>query len=540
MRAGPALGRRAGGALRAGAALLLLARAAAGAGDGDALRLPRIFGDHMVVQRGRPVPVWGWVRPGERVTVTLAGASVEAQADKMGLFNAELPPLPAGGPFELVVTPGDDDGAQRAVRVQDVLVGEVWLCAGGSNMRWPVNLSTPAPGDTAIAADPSLRLCALPEQHADYAYASGAPVTWARASPAALEDFSAAAFCFARALRAGLPDVPLGIVVAALPFTPIEPWIPASAMEASPLLQPVLAEAERRQAEYRAALRPALPAFRTWLAEARVALDSDRLPPPMPALPRDPLLAADAPTALFNGMIAPLAPFPVAGVVWYQGEQDVGDGARYTGKLLALIRGWRAAWRRDDLPFGIVQLTPYRYGQRRPTEKAPEDPDPLRLPEFWEAQANAAVLPHAGLIVTTDLAELDNVFPLDKHPLGRRLADWALATVYGQPRPAASPQLASLKLEGARARVHFKSTGGALSTRDGQPPTWFEVAAADGHFTRASATLEGNDVIVWSDEVPEPAAVRFAWHQECQPNLVGKSGLPAVPFRTKLGDKPPK
>jgi sialate O-acetylesterase len=471
------------------------------------------------------------------VTVTLAGASAEAQADADGCFRAELPGLPAGGPFELAVTPGGDDGAGRAARVQDVLVGEVWLCAGGSNMRWPLSLATPAPGDASAASDPALRLCLLPEQHASYPRDGGAAVEWLRASPAAAADFSAAAFCFGRALRAELPDVPLGLVVAALPFAHIEPWIPAAAMQGSPVLEPVLQQAEREQAEYRAALRPALPGFRAWLASARGELDAGRLPPPMPALPLDPLLEATSPTALFNGMIEPFAPLPVAGVAWYQGEQNIADGARYTGKLLALIRGWRAAFERDDLPFAIVQLTPYRYGQRRPTEKAPEDPNPLRLPEFWEAQASAALLPHTGLIVTTDLAELDNVFPLDKHALGRRLADWALATVYGRARPASSPLFASLKLEVGRARVRFKSTGGGLATRDGQPPSWFEVAGADKRFARASASIEGNDVIVWSDAVPQPVAVRFAWHQECQPNLVGKSGLPAMPFRAHAGSR---
>ncbi len=494
-----------------------------------ALRLPRLFADHMVLQAGQPISVWGWAASGEAVSVTLDGTAAATRADAAGRFRAELPALAPGGPFELVVT-----GAEgRELRLSDVLVGEVWVCAGGSNMAWPMRLSKCDDADEAAARDGALRLAVVAEQEAP-SPADDLPLTWQPCSRAAVAEFSAAAFVFGRRLREQL-DVPVGLVSVTVAFARVEPWIPAASLARAPALAALQEQTEREQSDYRRQLSETLPALTGWLAASRSALASGRAVPERPACPVDPLRSRDAPTALWNGMVAPLATLPIAGVAWYQGEQNVGDGVRYGDKLSALIDGWRAGWSRDDLPFVLVQLAPFRYGQHRPTEKAPAATNPFRLPELWEAQASALRLPATGLVVTTDLADLDDMFVADKRGVSQRLADWALAEVYGrQGIQAASPRCAGVAVEGDCLRLRFADTAGGLGTRDGQPPSWFEVAGQDGPWRRAAAVLAGDDVLVCHPGIPAPRQVRFAWHQECTPNLVGGTGLPATPFRATV------
>jgi sialate O-acetylesterase len=234
-------------------------------------------------------------------------------------------------------------------------------------------------------------------------------------------------------------------------------------------------------------------------------------------------------------MIQPLVPFALRGVLWYQGEQNIGEGMRYFEKMKALIQGWRGAWSKSELPFYYVQLAPYRYGGHRPTEKPMLRPDPHRLPELWEAQAAALSLPDTGMAVISDLADLDNIAPSRKKEVGERLALWALAETYGRKETVFSgPLFRSMAPEGNRIRIFFDHAKSGLASRNGAPLDGFEVAGPDGKFFEARAEIKGEAIVVGSKHVENPKAVRFGWHQEAQPNLINGAGLPASPFRCSL------
>jgi sialate O-acetylesterase len=214
--------------------------------------------------------------------------------------------------------------------------------------------------------------------------------------------------------------------------------------------------------------------------------------------------------------------FAIRGAIWYQGESNREDGLLYYDKMKALINGWRKVWEQGDFPFYYVQLAPYRYG-----------PDPLLLPRIWQAQKNALSIPNTGMAVTTDIGNITDIHPKKKHDVGRRLALWALAKTYGRKDLVYSgPLYKSMSVEGGKIRIHFDHIGSGLASRDGKPLTWFTIAAADKNFLKANAKIDGDTVLVWSDTVAKPAAVRFGWHQEAEPNLINKEGLPASPFRT--------
>ncbi len=233
-----------------------------------------------------------------------------------------------------------------------------------------------------------------------------------------------------------------------------------------------------------------------------------------------------APTGLYNGMIHPLVPFAIRGAIWYQGESNVGDGPAYLDKMRALIGGWRSVWQQDDFPFYFVQLAPIDYTNYF-------DVDPLALPLIWEAQTGALSLANTGMVVTTDIGNTKDIHPSNKQDVGKRLALWALARTYGrQDLVYSGPLYRSMEVEGARIRIHFDHTGSGLTSSDGKPLGRFEIAGNDRKFVAARATIDGDTIVVVSDEVPDPLAVRFGWHQEAEPNLSNREGLPASPFRT--------
>ncbi|MHC4418222.1 MAG: sialate O-acetylesterase, partial [Planctomycetota bacterium] len=239
-----------------------------------------------------------------------------------------------------------------------------------------------------------------------------------------------------------------------------------------------------------------------------------------------PLKSSKKPTGLYNGMIHPLIPFGIRGAIWYQGEANLSDGMLYYDKMKALIGGWRQVWGQEDFPFYYVQLAPYRYRWG--------PPHPYRMPEMWEAQAASLAIANTGVAETVDISDLDDIHPKNKQEVGRRLSLWALAKTYGHEELVyRGPQYKSMAVEGDKIRVRFDYAGGGLRTSDGAPPKWFEVAGADGRYFWAEAKIEGDSVLVWSEKVARPVAVRFGWHEEAEPNLMNKEGLPAWPFRSE-------
>jgi len=445
-----------------------------------ATRLPSVVGDNMVLQRGEPVPVWGWDDPGTLVTVTLAGQTATATAGADGRWTATLPAMVAGGPHELII-----DGTDN-VTVKNVLIGEVWLCSGQSNMEWTVKRSRDAEMEIAAADLPRIRHIKIPHRPADNPQADVPSDGWKVCSSSTAGEFTAVGFFFARYLLKEL-DVPVGLLGCNWGGTRIEPWTPPAG-------------------------------FRSVASLEGIAGNLDRYP-----LKRsDGRIDHQTPLALYNGMIHPLIPYGIRGALWYQGESNNAEGRLYADKMKALILGWRTAWQKPDLPFYYVQLAPYRYGG-----------DPLHLPRIWAAQSSVLKIPHTGMAATIDIGNTDDIHPRNKQDVGKRLALWALARTYRRPHLVYSgPMYRSMTIEGNRIRIGFAHLGDGLVARDGKPLNWFSISGRNGQFVDATAEIDGKSVVVWSEQVTRPAAVRFAWHQEAVPNLSNKNGLPAVPFRT--------
>jgi sialate O-acetylesterase len=494
-----------------------------------AIKLPAAIGDHMVVQQDKPVAFWGWAGKAETVTVRFNGQEKKAVADAGGKWRVVFDPLKAGGgPIEMTVR----GSASPEVVVHDILVGEVWLASGQSNMEWAMSwLSNPAP-EILRADHPGLRLFLVPKRTAAEPR-EDVETQWKVCTPDAVRPFSAVAYYFGLELHKKL-GVPVGMIASSWGGTLIEPWTPPGGYAAFPELAPILDKHLAKYAEYRDKLAKDLPAWEAWLRDARKALAAKAPLPAEPALgyPDDPYDNPQAPTALYNGMIHALTPFAIRGAIWYQGESNRNDGLLYEKKMEAMIRGWREVWGLGDFPFYYVQLAPYNYGYDRDMKGDPVI-DAQRLPLIWEAQRNALRIPNTGMAVVTDIADLTNIHPPNKVDVGRRLALWARAKTYGEKGLVFSgPLYRSMSVEGGKARIAFDDVGGGLIANDAQPLVWFEIAGEDRTFYKAEAEIAGDTVLVWSPRVTAPKAVRFGWHELAIPNLANKEGLPASPFRT--------
>jgi sialate O-acetylesterase len=494
------------------------------------VRLPAVIGDHMVLQQQKPVTIWGWAGRGEKVMVALAGDSQEARASAEGKWQVIFDPLmPGGAPLELTVR--GENGP--AIAVRDILVGEVWLCSGQSNMEWPV-ASTLSPTPEILRADhPGIRLFLVPKRLADRPL-EDVEAKWQVCSPKTVGPFSAVAYYFGLELHQKL-GVPVGLVESAWGGSDIEPWTPPAGFVAVPEVQSILAAQEAKNSEYRQELKKSLPLWETWLRETQKALTANTVLPSEPGngrFPENPSEAFRAPTALYNGMIHAVTPFAIRGAIWYQGENNRPDGLFYEKKMQALIRGWREAWRLGDFPFYYVQLAPYNYPYNN-REAAPGDiPDQLLLPLIWESQINALRIPNTGMAVVTDIADLNDIHPRNKKDVGHRLALWARARTYGEKDLVPSgPLYKSMAIEGDTVKISFDYAG-SLITNDGLPLRWFEIAGEDRVFYRAAADIAGETVVVHSARAAVPKAVRFGWNQLAIPNLANGEGLPASPFRT--------
>ena len=484
------------------------------------VRLPHIFGDHMVLQRDLPIPVWGWADPGEEVSVRLgAGEAVSATASDTGKWTVRLPACKAGGPLELVVR------GKNTVKLTDVLVGEVWLCSGQSNMEWNVANSNDFENEKAAANYPKIRHIKIPKLPNGFPQ-DDVDASWTVCSSDTVGSYTAAGYFFGRTLHKEL-DVPVGLVNSSWGGTRIEPWTPPCGFVGLPELADILKQVELTNpanAAYQAKLGSYLKGLDTWTAEAKTALKEESPLTPPPAYPAEiqPLTSHQSPTTLYNGMIHPLVPFAMRGAIWYQGESNHSEGMLYYYKTKALVQGWRKVWNQGEFPFLYVQIAPYQYGSE----------SPAILPIFWEAQNKCLDIPNTGQIVIHDIGNLQNIHPRNKQDVGKRLALIALAKTYGQDGIVYSgPTFKSLAIEGNKLRVTFDHVGSGLVSLDSKPLTWFEMIGKGTDFVPATAEIDGDSVILSSPKVKEPAAMRFAWHKLAEPNLANKEGLPAAPFR---------
>ena len=460
-----------------------------------AVTLPQVIGSNMVLQRGQTVPVWGWAAPGEKVTVEFAGQKKSTKADAAGRWEVRLAKLTTSATPVAMTIAGSETRT-----LTNILVGEVWLCSGQSNMEKPIGLQSgqkPVPNfEQELATGdsyPNIRLYKA-ERVIAAEPAKDVKGEWAVCSSNSLDamKFSAAAFFFAREISKEM-NVPVGLVESAWGGTRVEPWTPPVGFAAVPAVAEL----------------------------GKFSPGTNKLDNKMPG-------------AIYNAMIAPLKPFAMRGALWYQGESncmDANDGTSYADKFEALIKGWRKVWGQGDFAFYYVQLAPYNYFSHRdkPRANSPEE-----LPAIWEAQSRCLRLPNTGMAVITDLVDdTRDIHPTNKQDVGKRLALLALNKTYGKKDMVCTgPVFKSMKVKGGEAVLTFDGGGSELHCRDGQELNSFTIASADGKFVPATARIEGETVVVSSAEVPRPKAVRFGWHELAQPNFFNEAGLPASPFRT--------
>jgi sialate O-acetylesterase len=487
-----------------------------------ALELAPPFTDHAVLQREVAVPVWGWDdQPGATVTVTFAGQTKTTLVNQSGTWRVDLDPLPGNATGRDLVVSSSYGGKQVTFIRQDVVVGEVWLASGQSNMEWVMNATRGYEEEKAKAPNPLIRDLRVSHTGADLPAGRVLTMGWRSASPETIGDFSGVAYFFAQSLAEKL-HLPVGIIHASWGGTPIESWIPEPALRTSRGWYGLNArwqEALKHWPEAYAA-QPGLEA--AW-QKAQEELRTKGTPVTMP-WPRPPMGPGSgfAPARLFNGMITPFVPYALRGAIWYQGESNVGRHVEYAELLPLMIQSWRAAWPLGDFPFLVVQLPNYT-DNGKATDRA------------WallrEAQMSAQHVPAVGVAVIIDNDEPDNLHPHNKRPVGERLALIARHRVYNEGTLEwTGPVLQDVVREGAALRVRFSYAAGLRSRTP--EVTGFEIAGADRVFHPATARIEGMAVVVRSPAVAEPVAVRYAFINAPAASLVNAAGLPAAPFRT--------
>jgi sialate O-acetylesterase len=479
------------------------------------VRLPRIFSDHMVLQRDTAVPVWGWADPAEAVTVTIAGQTRTARADQDGKWLVKFDKLAEAGPHTLTVK------GKNTLTVSDVLAGEVWLGSGQSNMAMTVNRARDFDKEQPAAKFPQVRMFTVGRNPAR-APAADCTGSWQVCSPDTVATFSATAYFFGRELHQKL-GVPVGLINSSVGGTPIEAWTSLDVQKGRPELKELFASWDSKAASYNP--DEARAAYEKQLATWKVLADKAKAEgKPAPVRPRQPVHPRDDPhhpTVLFNGMIAPLIPYAMRGAIWYQGENNARtaeSGALYARQLPLLVNDWRTRWGQGDFPFAWVQLPNFSTGA-------------TGWPLVREAMLLSLAVPNTGMTVNIDIGEEKDIHPKNKQDIGHRLALWARAQVYGEKVPWSGPLPAGHQVNGDTIEVRFKHTDGGLVAKGGEL-RGFTLAGKDGLWRRASARIEGDKVVVSSPEVKEPVAVRYSWAAYPDGNLANGAGLPASPFRT--------
>ena len=425
--------------------------------------LPKAIASHMVLQRDRPLPIWGWADPGEEVTVKLDEATATTKADDKGNWKVSLPAVKADGKAHRMTVVG-----KNKIELDDILIGDVWIGSGQSNMEFSLGGSTGGKEAIAKADYAQIRLLHVQKiqqkepakditvagEKKEQPASAPADASWKVCTPKNVPGFSAVLYYFGERLHKDV-GVPIGLINSSWGGSGIEPWT----------------------------------------------------------------VAGDKSGGMYNGMIAPVKPLAIRGVIWYQGESNMGNGLKYAEKMKALIEGWRQVWG-YDFPFYFVQIAPFA-GYK--TDLAP----------LWEAQAASLKIPGTGMSVTTDLVEnIKDIHPRQKFEVGNRLALWALAKEYKKDLVYSGPLYKAMKVDGNKIVLSFAYADGGLLARDGKPLSEFEIAGADGKFVPAAATIEGATVVVQAKEISSPTQARFGWRNETNPNLVNKAGLPASPFQT--------
>jgi len=481
------------------------------------------FTDHAVLQQGRPVPVWGKASPGEAVTVTFGAQTLSTKAAANGRWRVDLTPLTASAtPANLVVT------GKNTITLTDVLVGEVWLCSGQSNMAYFVKWAANAKQEIADADHPLIRHFGVEKASAS-SPSDMLKGTWEVGTPANVGGFSAVAYYFARELQQKL-NVPVGLVNSSYGGTPVESWMSETALKSDPAFKLVFDRMAKRSAEWPATLAKYRTDTETWKqAEATAKAANEKFTTPAPRQPVGPGHPY-TPMVEYNAMLHPLVPYALRGAIWYQGEANASHASEYRVLFSGLIAQWRREWAQGDFPFYFAQLANYQA----------DDPQGTDWAFLREAQTQTLALPNTGMAVTIDIGDVTNIHPANKQEAGRRLARIALARTYGQKDLVDSgPVFASVdfKTTAPFVRVKFQKASAPLENTNPTAPAavlGFELAGADRVFHPADARIEadGQSALVKSAAVSSPVAVRYAWHNAPDATLHNTASLPAVPFRS--------
>lgn len=489
---------------------------------GGELKPAAIFCDHVVLQAGANVPVWGKADPGEEIEVVLADRVAKGRADAHGKWLVQLPPLsPSSAPVEMTIR-----GREERREIADVLVGDVWFCSGQSNMAWPVASSNNTAEEIEGSAQyPEVRLFMASKQ-IGLSKLEETVGQWVIASPETVGGFSAVAYFFGRALHRQL-GVPVGLIESAWGGTPIESWMSRATLERFPFLKPALVARDAELAGYDAAAAQHRfdEAMDKW-EEAAAKAKAEKKPVPTKPVLQDPRRSPSLPGCLYNGMVAPFQNFAIRGAIWYQGETNIGRATQYRELFPALIRDWRTGWGRGDFPFLFVQLANFKEVQTHP----------VQVGSSWallrEAQASALALPNTGMAVAIDLGDANDVHFRNKQEVGTRLALAARAVAYGERVDYSGPTFESMKVEGEKVTVQFRHAGGGLTTSGGGALRGFAIAGEDRRWEWAEAKIEKEGVVLSCDSISAPVAVRYGWADNPIGNLANREGLPAAPFRT--------
>ncbi|MDD5599547.1 MAG: sialate O-acetylesterase [Victivallaceae bacterium] len=464
------------------------------------VHLSDLFSDNMVLQQETAILIWGTAEPREAITVNLDSQKVKCITDKSGNWSAKLSPIMAGGPFELTVS-----GEKNVIRISNVLIGEVWVCSGQSNMDFRVAGMLNAKKFIVDANYSEIRLFTV----AKYKWKKGEKVPkhisgrWAICNPNVVSEFSAVGYCFGKELHKNL-NVPIGLINCSYGGTPAEAWIDWKVLKADTEFNGILEN------------------WKKWEEKAKKSMNR-KTPSPLYIPSEYPGL----PGRCYDSMIRPLIPYSIRGVIWYQGESNGRYGYGYRKLFSTLISSWRLAWNQGDFPFLFVQLPNYGKAQSEPVEEKVRS-----WPLVREAQLMALSLPKTGMAVTIDLGGDGRLHPRDKGPVGNRLALIALGVAYGKKIIYSGLLYERMVIEANKVRLYFSHVNGGLMPKGNRNLKGFAIAGEDKKFLWAQSRIEGKTIVVWNKNIKNPVAVRYGWANNPLVNLYNKAGLPASPFRT--------
>lgn len=484
------------------------------------VKVSQLFTPHMVLQRDLANPVWGSAAPGEAVTVTIADQKHSATAGADGKWRVKLSPLPVGGPLTLTIK------GNNTITIDDVLVGEVWVCAGQSNMQWSVKQANDPDLEIATANYAKIRLITVPQVGTQEPQ-DNFKGEWTVCTPETVGDFSAVGFFFGRQLNQML-NVPIGLIDNSWGGSACEAWVNRSVLAADKQYAPLLARWADTEKTFdldksKAAFEKQLAEWKLRAAEAKQAGKPAPLPP---RGPNNPLAGNARPGNLYNGVLKPVLGYGIRGAIWYQGESNAGRAYQYRHLFPLMIQSWRDEWGQGDFPFYWVQLADYLAEKDKPEDSS--------WAELREAQTmTLSKLKHTGEAVIIDLGESNDIHPRNKQDVAKRLVRWALAKDYGVQVPYQSPTYKASEVKDGKIVLSFDHVGSGLKAHDYGTVRGFAIAGADKSFVWATATiLPNNQIEVSSPAVKQPVAVRYGWADNPVCNVRSRDGLPLTPFRT--------